>query len=338
MKNNINNNEVLVSDSSSKLNGSKRVSNKDKLLKQDNKNITIIIAGILLIMLLIGFIAFGQYKKSQETVVPSAAATISVESSEKEVCAPFSNAEIKCKIKWKTNDEIDRGSLISQSVASGEVVNKGDTVSLAYSSGPAETIFPNLTNVPVDEAKEILYENGLNVESINVVDGSGQSKNTVVNASVAPETVVKNGQNVILEVAKGTTNVPDWTSKTREVVEADANNLNLDVEFKEEESDQPAGIILSQSVVGETDQDDKVIVVLSKSFESKDVVVPDVIGKSVSESQVDLASAGFRHIKTVVVKNSEVTSPQVTQVVPGVGQTGKSEENIVLIVSEPYVQ
>lgn len=267
------------------------------------------------------------------TIVPVADA-LSVQSADTDPCAKFKH--LTCTAKWEPNDKIDRGTLFSQSVKAGKRVSKGSKVELIYSAGPTEVKFPNVVGAPLAEVKDKIYKLGLSLKDVEIVDSEGKPSNVVLAASIKEGETVKNGSEVSLKVSNGRVALPDWSGKTKEFVEVEAKKLGLEASFKEEESEATPGTVVSQwPKAGEVKSSLKVEIVLAKAFQSKDVVVPDVVGKTDTEAQSELASAGFRHIKTVVVKNSEVDTKKVTQVVPGAGQSAKSEENIVIIVSEP---
>jgi serine/threonine-protein kinase len=273
---------------------------------------------------------------SSEPQVPEAAATVSAGSDNVAICESFVQSSLGCKVEWIPNATEKRGALLTQSIAAGSRVDKETPIVLTYSSGPATSEMPNLKNKTVAEAEAALYEMNVSVSEIKEIPGAEIPKGNVISSSVAAGTKVENGSSVVLSVSNGKAGVPNWSEKTKEFVETDAKKLGLEVNFVYEESEKASDLVLSQTpAAGEVSSTDKVEVVLSKSFASKDIKVPDVIGKAAVSAQAELAAAGFRHIKTVTVTNSEVTSTQVTQVVPGVGQIGKSEENLVIIVSSP---
>lgn len=309
--------------------------------KQPKKQVLAI--GVVVLALIAGGSAIGynQYVNATTTIVPETVAYIGGDNPTEtsDLCQKFETANLNCTVTWNANDNVRRGALVSQTVKTGERVKKDTPINLVYSKGPSVSEFPNLNGTNLEEAKDKLYAIGVEIEEISIVDSNGRAENTVVRSSVEAGESVKNGSKVVLEVSNGKVTVPDWNGKTREFVEADAKKLGITVEFKREESEKASGIVLSQTPkAGEVDTTTEVVVVISTTFESKELTVPDVVGKSAEEAQVQLATTGFRHIKTVIVKNSEVTSKQVTQVVPAVGQTGGSEENVVLIVSEPYTK
>lgn len=317
-------------------NSNPKLSRSERTKRRKHKRVFAGVIILTLAMLSVGtWFGYSAYINSTTTIVPEALAYVEEDNSA-DLCKTFTDTTLKCTVTWDTNENVRRGALISQSLSKGDRVDKESAITLSYSSGPATSKFPDLVGKPLEEAKAELYAIGVEIKEIKVVDSNGRPENTVVSASVENKTTVKNGSTTILEVSNGKITVPDWTGKAQEYVEADAKKLGITVSFKIEENDGVSGVVLSQTPkAGEVDTATEIVVVISKAFESKQIVVPDIIGKDAETAQIDLATAGFRHIKTIVVKNYEVTSKQVTQVVPSVGQTGGSEDNIVLIVSEP---
>jgi serine/threonine-protein kinase len=273
---------------------------------------------------------------STKPEVPHASEFVSASSDDSKICESFVKSSLDCAVVWTPSATEKRGTLLSESADAGTRVDKGTKITLTYSSGPATSTMPNLKNKTIAEAEAAFYDMNVTVSEIKEAPGGEIPKGNIISSSVAADTKVENGSTVVLNVSNGQVGVPNWTDKTKEFVETDAKKLGLTVNFIYEESEKASDLVLSQTpAAGEVSSSDKVDVVLSKSFTSKDIKVPDVIGKSAISAQAELAAAGFRHIKTVSVTNNEVTSTQVTQVVPGVGQIGKSEENLVIIVSNP---
>lgn len=305
---------------------------ENRKTKLRNKVILSVVALTVLIMGIVTAFALSNSKPS----VPAAMNPVPAGADNAAICKSFADASLGCEVKWLPNATEKRGTLLSEEASAGSKVDKNTVITLTYSSGPATSEMPNLKNKTVAEAEAALYEMNVSVSEVKEIPGGDIPKGNVISSSVAAGTKVENGSNVVLSVSNGKAGVPNWTEKTKEFVETDAKKLGLEVNFTYEESDKASDLVLSQTpAAGEVSSTDKVTVVLSKSFASKDIKVPDVIGKSAVSAQAELAAAGFRHIKTVTVTNSEVTSTQVTQVVPGVGQVGKSEENLVIIVSNP---
>ena len=294
----------------------------------------LIILSIVLIAAVVGVWFFFFAPKAMSIEVSQAKQYVSYNDTT-ELCEDFS--QLTCNQEWVFSDK-PNGTLISQSLAPGTMVSEGTPISLTYSKGVENPVIPeSIIGLNEIDARETLYSLGLNVSQIVRVDDSGQPANTVV--SVDPDSVgqsVPNGSSISLYVATGSIVVPDWTGKTKEFVQAEAENMNISVVFTDEESDSPVGTIISQSVINEEiNEGDAVEIVVAKGFSEEQVAIPDVLGMSEEEAQSILAAEGFRQIVTVNVKNNEVTSKQVTQVTPSVGNEVGITEKVLIVVSEP---
>lgn len=298
----------------------------------NKKKLALIGAGVLLSLAAVA--GAGAYF-TLTSPVPAAAESISPEDSDQKVCQPFKDSSLDCAVKYEPADE-PRGSLVSQSHDEGSRIKKGERVELVYSAGPASSTFPNLKNTELEDAKQQLYGMGIDIEKIDIVDTAEVEEGRVLSTSIAPDTHVKNGDSVTLKVASGSLKVPDWVGKTRDEVESEADKLGLEVEYKDEESTKPANTVIAQSPKkDEFSKDKKVTVTVAKAIEVKDVKVPDVIGKSRKDAQSILASEGFTRINVAVIKSTAVDKETVTQVVPGVGEKAKTDDNIVIIIMVP---
>lgn len=294
---------------------------------------------VLTVGALAGLFAFGwhQYKSTVSTV-PAAVSKISASSKDNSMdpCQKFKQAGLECKTSWRIKDGTKRGDLISQSVKAGQQVKCGSGVNLIYSDGPSETTFPEVVGMSLDDAKQALFEAGVDIEAINVVESPGTAENTVTKSSITAGAKVANGNPVTLEVANGKVSVPDWSGKTKDFVEADAKKKGVKVKFIEEDSKKTPGTVLSQTPkAGESASSTEVVVTVAKTADTKELTVPDVVGKSVENAQSELAATGFQKISTVKVANCAVSSSQVTQVVPAAGSKTANTTDITIIVSDP---
>ena len=269
-----------------------------------------------------------------DVAVPSAPAALS---QGVDPCAAFTSVQLSCSVEQVTSGEVARDMLVSQSLAAGSTADMGDAVVLSYSSGPASAFMPDVSGMTVEEATKALYVVGVSVGEVRQVEAGTVPVGTVTGASVAAGLEVSNGDSVVLDVASGRVNLPDWKGKTREYVESDAKKLGVAVSFSEQESDGAAGVVLSQSVAaGEVDSGSEVSVVLSKSKADPELAIPHVVGLSGNDAQAALVKAGFSAVTVVTVKNSEVTSEQVTHVVPAEGSKAKASTPVTVVVSQPY--
>lgn len=269
-----------------------------------------------------------------DVAVPSAPAALS---QGVDPCAAFTSVQLSCSVEQVTSGEVARDMLVSQSLAAGATVNVGDSVVLSYSAGPESAFMPDVSGMTVEEATKALYAVGVSVGEVRQVEAGTVPVGTVTGASVAAGLEVSNGDSVTLDVASGRVNLPDWKGKTREYVESDAKKIGVSVSFSEQESDGAVGVVLSQSApAGEVDSGTEVSVVLSKAKADPEVAIPNVVGLSSANAQAELVKAGFSSVTVVTVKNSEVTSEQVTHVVPAAGSKAKASTPVTVVVSQPY--
>lgn len=293
-----------------------------------------IIAGIVSTLVVAGAVAaFFVVNDNNKVSVASAADYISYDF-EGDVCDDFE--ELPCEVKWIFNNSKTRGELVKQSIAPGERVSPDEEITLYYSQGREYVEVPNVIGLSKDDAHEQLYRAGLDVTQVTNVDAAAKAGTVTEVLGVEAGAEVPNGTEVQINVANGNVEIPDWTGKTKEFVESQAEGLNVSVSFKEEESESPAGTVISQSVKNESiSEGDAVEVVIAKSFDTEQVKIPKVLEKSEEQAQSLLAEAGFRKITTVVVENTKVTERQVTQVVPKEGEEVGTDSDITIIVSEP---
>lgn len=251
------------------------------------------------------------------------------------VCQPYYDLQLGCDFRLVPSDDVERNMLVSVSHKAGEKVDKGTVVELRYSSGKVSPVVPNLTGKTLDEARKELYKLGLGLGEVTTVEAADQPERTVVSTTPGTGEKLKNGDTVNVMVANGDVTIPDWTGKTSEHVIAESKTLGVLIEWAQEESDSPDGIVLKQSATGKIRATEKVIITISRSKQSAKVAIPAVVGKTAEEAQLDLATVGFQKIKTVIVHTPDVTSKQVMQVVPDVGTEAETRDNVVLIVGDP---
>lgn len=271
----------------------------------------------------------------QTVSVPSALGFISAEDEDEVGCERYTSIGLECLVTYESSEDVPRGNNISQSIEIGEFVEVGETIEVVYSAGPETSEFPAINNESLEYVEEQLWAMGVLVEDLEYVSGSGIPEERVVEASVEEGETVNNGDSVVIYLSDGTVEIPDWTDETRDVVETEASDLGVDVVFVSEESEETEGTVLSQSESGEVSFNDIIEVTVAAPFESVEIEIPDILGLSPTEAQSDLAEAGFRNISTLEVATGEVDEETVTQVSPGVGNTGMSEERVVIVVSVP---
>jgi len=310
---------------------------------ESKKKINRFTVGAVSVVLLAGlsvgsYYGYEWYSNKDNVEVPEATKYVAYESetSNETLCSDFVDLSLQCEVNWTTDENADRGNLLAQSIATGEQVDPGTKVVLTYSMGPSESEFPNLVGQELSESEEVLYEMGVTVTEVTETEGDGIPAGRIVSTSIDSGAVVENGTEVSIQISDGAIEIPDWTGKSKDFVEADSQKYGITVEFVEETSDKTPGIALSQDpAAGEVTEDATVKVNIAKPAEIVEVEVPEVKGLTIEEAQSLLAVSGFTNIKVVSVTSSSVDSEQVTEIVPGVGQKASTDSQIVVVVSQP---
>jgi serine/threonine-protein kinase len=195
----------------------------------------------------------------------------------------------------KTSDR-PKGEVIGQDPSGGSQADKGSTVTLTVSDGPAQVRVPPVVGVSADAAKSRLKKAGLKAQ------GSRQSsdsvpKGIVISASPDEGSTVDVGSTVALTVSNGPqkVSVPDVSGRTFDDASAQLQSAGLQVTRKDQESqDRPEGTVLSQSPSGGTSVDKGATVSLTVAKAPAAVSVPDVTGEDEDFAIAKLSGAGFK--------------------------------------------
>lgn len=278
----------------------------------------------------------GTYLSFGTATVP-AALKANPELSQADPCEAFDSLGAKCTVSFNFSETVDRDGLISQSVPAGFSFTKPDSIELVYSSGPAESEFPDILRQNYEEAVEAFYPIGVVLGEVTTVDRDDLGPNRIVSSSVEAGTTVKSGTKVNLEVSAETVKLPQLNELSREQAEIDLQELGFSTEILEENSTAPAGTVIGQNpAAGESvAKGSKVTVKIARAEEVKSLKVPTVVGLTEEEAQGIIASAGFRNIAVVKVESSKVTEARVSHVAPGEGRMIRSDSNVVIVISTP---
>ena len=106
---------------------------------------------------------------------------------------------------------IPGGAIISQSPLPGSLVKKGTHISVVVSKGKMGVAVPNLSSVPLEEARRRLADMGLKVGSITEESSDSITKGSVISTFPSPNTIVKEGTiiDLVLSTGKGAVIVPN---------------------------------------------------------------------------------------------------------------------------------
>ncbi|MEA4892367.1 MAG: Stk1 family PASTA domain-containing Ser/Thr kinase [Peptococcaceae bacterium] len=165
---------------------------------------------------------------------------------------------------------------------------------------PAEDIpVPDVYNLNVDEALKKLEEAGLEGEVLEIKVRSAADKDAVAHQEPAADVPVKSGSTVRLTLSKGAepVRVPDLTGMSQQAASVMLSNFGLVLDQNVEkvyDTDFPAGQIIGQDPVAETEvaAGSTVTIVLSQG--PQQIPVQSFVGMPISQAQEAAEALGVK--------------------------------------------
>jgi eukaryotic-like serine/threonine-protein kinase len=190
--------------------------------------------------------------------------------------------------------EVEQGFVARQEPGDGAEVAPGSEVTIFVSTGPRQTVVPNVVGMDYDEAVRTLRDAGLDWERREVF--SNKRPDRVVGQEPAADETVVEGTVVTLEVSKGAkqVTVPDVLDQSEASARSELQGKGFDVQAFSSPSDEtPEGLVISQTPApGEkAPKGSTVQIVISTGPDS--VTVPNVEGQDQSSATEELEDAGF---------------------------------------------
>ncbi|MDQ0088289.1 serine/threonine-protein kinase [Paenibacillus anaericanus] len=184
-----------------------------------------------------------------------------------------------------------------------------------------EVKVPSVINMQEAAATTLLSETGIEVDKVNRIYKEGIEEGMVYDQSKPEGTLVKKGSNIELTVstAKPLLKMPSLTDDTFEDAKEKLVALGVgrdNIEKKEDFSkDVEAGKVMGQNPEANTDYDPATVeIVLTVSKGPEDVVMPDLVNKTLAEAEAILAKLDLKVAKDGV-KNEpsfEIEAGKVT--------------------------
>lgn len=155
-------------------------------------------------------------------------------------------------VKTVNDDSVEAGKIVEQSPAANSEVKEGTNVELTVSIGKDKTIVPNLSNLDLKKAEELLKKYNLVLEHVDRVYDDKVDENKVISQSIEYDKEVEKGTRITIVVSRGKEDkkveVPDLKGMTETEVNTVLNNSGLAVGRIEKKADnQKAGTVIWQS-------------------------------------------------------------------------------------------
>lgn len=168
-------------------------------------------------------------------------------------------------------DDSSVGQVVDQDPPGNKQVPEKSDVTITVNIGPEKATIPSgLIGGRCKVATDELTKLGLKVDRKDASEEPLEAnKDDLLSIEPGEGEQVTKGQSVTITCAKGTIRVPNWYGKTRQDVEREAGENRLKVAFSEEESDAPAGTVVSTDPGANTEvgKDTEVKVTLAKKPE-----------------------------------------------------------------------
>ena len=189
---------------------------------------------------------------------------------QEEAIQMLEDAGYNYRVQEREDDEVEKGNVISQNPEADTRIEKGTTVTIYVSSGNESVKMPDVSDMTVEEATELLEGMGLTVKTREEYDDEVEEGNIIRTSPAADETV-KTGQTVTIYISRGpetkNVTVPSLSGYGTEYAEIVLNNNNLKLGNVTERSssDVAAGLIIEQNPRAGTEvrEDTSVDVVVS---------------------------------------------------------------------------
>lgn len=210
----------------------------------------------------------------------------------------------------------------------------------AYTNYNEGVTVPDVTQVSLDEAEELLTSYGLRFEVTDRRSNSAFPEDYVIDQTPTPAEIVKPNRKVYLTVnseSHPTVTVPEVVNLSLRNARIQLQNYGLEVGTVSYESSRFKNSVLRQSIpAGRNVEKGTVIdLTVSDGLGNKMVDMPEIVGFSLSEAQQKLREAGLR-IGEIRFQPSREASPNTILDFSPKQNRVTEGETIKLIVSERY--
>jgi serine/threonine-protein kinase len=203
----------------------------------------------ILALLLLGALAFGIYQLTKPDEAPQVEVTdvVGEEFETAKRALENDNLTVAEPVR-ETSEDVPEGEVISQDPEAGDTVDEGTEVTLTVSSGAGEVTIPQLTGFQYSEAKQLLESDKYGLEVKKNEQESSAPENEVINSNPPGGTKVEKGSTVTLLVSQGQATVPQVVGLSEDEAKKAIEDAGLKASTTEEESPQPEGTVIAQSV------------------------------------------------------------------------------------------
>jgi serine/threonine-protein kinase len=240
-------------------------------------------------------------------------------------------------VRLVSNSDVEEGVVFGQNPTEGTRVDKETVVRIDVSSGKPEVTIPSVVGQTDDDAVAELTRGGLVAQVVEV--NSDRDVGTVTAQKPAAGVTVVEGTTVRINVSKGPkpAAIPNVVGLPYEQAASELQRAGFVPSKIEQDSDQAAGIVISQTPSGgaEGSKGSTVTVTVSKGPSTS--AVPDVTAQDYAIAQTTLANAGFRS-KFVFTDTDDPTEDGIVLSQDPVGGTQEKPNTLITLFVGRFVE
>jgi beta-lactam-binding protein with PASTA domain/serine/threonine protein kinase len=234
--------------------------------------------------------------------------------------------------------DVAEGLVIETEPAAGDEVEPGSKVTLVVSAGPEEFPIPNVTNVDIESARELLVRQGFTVGQEIEQDSQDVPAGVVISQSLPAGTEAPPGTEVDLVVSSGALflTVPELEGVAQSVAVEELTRLGFeDIKVEEEFSNEMLEDFVTRTEPGSAQlarRDETITVYVSKGAEP--FPLSNLIGRTVPEAQALASERGL----TIVVDQETVEVSLESGLIGKIAEQDPSPGTEVIFGDEIHVR
>ncbi|MFE7119363.1 Stk1 family PASTA domain-containing Ser/Thr kinase [Streptomyces sp. NPDC057654] len=205
-------------------------------------------------------------------------------------------AGLKSTSRQDFSDVVERGHVIGTDPKPGDRIRDNRTVTLTVSRGPEHSKVPNVSGIPLDQAKKQITDAGLTVGKVREEFSDETAQGSVLTTAPGAGSERRPDTAVAITVSKGKKlDVPEVTGDSVEDATKELEEKGFKVRTADEQvfSEEDKGDVARQSPAKDSPaaKGDTVTLTVSKGQEM--VEVPDVTGEKTDDAKQKLTALGF---------------------------------------------
>lgn len=287
-----------------------------------------ILAALLLLAVGLGIWAVTSRNRTQSATVPTINAQMSKILAKEKITA----AGFKYQEKEDNNSSEPKGTFTKQSPKGGSKAPKGSTVTVWFSSGPKESVIPDVKGQSQANARKTLENAGFKVSAAaSVEDSTDVPKDHVTRTDPASGQSIAKGSSILLYISSGMTKVPDLTGKTKDEATKILQAQHFNITIQEQSSSSVAKdlVISSNPSSGSSVQQGAMITLVV----SNGMSMPNLVGMTLGAAKKALGDGVKINVNGPNNDNAKVKGQD-----PNAGSTfdkGKDTVNLTTELAVP---